>query len=194
MPRYLEIDAAGYAFHQPDPLTQFRGTPPPTEVLFCDCDGVGVICHHTYANGDAFTVEGADIRAETKAVFLAAHADCTPRRQIFVDVTAQPTVRLDTTGATRLRYDEAAGTFSVEAVKVTKVSKTALLTLLGPALVAAWFSSADPVLVYGREQFKADTSVDLDSAIIAQVLAQAGQLGLLKPEQAQAIGAALTVK
>lgn len=194
MPRYLEIDATGYAFHAPDPSTTFLSGPPPTEVLFCDCDGIGVICHHTYATDREFTVEGPIVRDETKAVFLAAHAQCTPRRQIFVDVTAQPTVRLDTSGATRLRYDETSGQFTVEIVPVTKVSKTALLTLLGPALVSAWFTSSDPVLVYGREMFKADTAVDLDSAVIAQVLQQAVALKLVDAQTAQMISAALVVK
>lgn len=195
MPRYLEIDmTTGIAFHQPDPLTQFVGSPPPTEVLFCDCEGVGVICHHTYASGSELTVDGATVTPQTRAAFLAAHPDCTPRRQVFVDVTDQPTVQLDRSGATALHYDEASGVFTVVPQAVTRVTKTALLTLLGPQLVAAWFSSADPVLVYGREQFKADTSVDLNSDVIAQVLAQAVALKLVDAAQAQAISAALVVK
>jgi hypothetical protein len=196
--RFLEIGHDGIAFHQPAPDHPFStgADVPPVAVLFCDCDGVGVICHHVYQDGRTVTVEGPTIREEATAVFTAAHADCALplRRQVFVNVTARKDARLDTTGKTRLRYDEVKDTFTVEAVPVKRVSKTALLTLLGPELVAAWFKSDDPVLVYGRELFKADTSVDLDSDAIAQVIAQAAQLGLLKPEQAQSISAALAVK
>lgn len=140
MPRYLEIDHEGIAFHAPDPATQFIDGPPPTEVLFCDCDGLGVICHHTYATGNEFTVEGPIVRSEPKAVFITAHVDCAfpMRRQVFVDVTARKEVRLDPTGKTRLRYDAAKDTFTAETVAaVPSVIDTKLDEILAQIQVAA---------------------------------------------------------
>lgn len=140
MPRYLEIDHDGIAFHAPDPATQFVDGPPPIEVLFCDCDGLGVICHHTYATGRAFTVEGALVREESQTAFLAAHADCALliRRQIFVDVTARKDVRLDPTGKTRLRYDAATDTFTAETVAAAPSEiATKLDAILAQVQVAA---------------------------------------------------------
>lgn len=119
MKRYLEINAAGAAFHEPDPLTMFVDSPPPKEVLFCDCAGVGRICHHVYA-GDAqhpdpqqrkdrhYDIAGPTVTPKSQDDFRAAHIGprCAIRRQFFVDVTDRPEAQLG------MRYDEKTDTFS----------------------------------------------------------------------------------
>lgn len=123
MARYLEINHAGVAFHEPDPLTMFTDARPPVEVIFCDCAGVGHSCHHRYANGHEFEVHGRAVsrmvpHAEkpdalvpevSQDAWKAKHAGprCQHRRQIFVDVTHRPDAQLG------MKYDEASDTFSV---------------------------------------------------------------------------------
>jgi hypothetical protein len=109
MKRYLEINAEGIAFHQPglgSPFTE-ETMVPPSEVLFCDCQGVGVICHHIYAD-KTVTIQGSRVEEEATANFKQRHSKsrCSPRRQIFVDVTHRPEAQLG------MYYDEATDSFS----------------------------------------------------------------------------------
>lgn len=121
MKRYLEINHLGDAFHEPGINSPFSmGTQtPPKEVLFCDCQGVGRICHHVYAGDPAhedetmradrhFNVTGPHITEKHQDDWKAHHSGkrCAIRRQFFVDVTDRPDAQLG------MHYDEATDTFS----------------------------------------------------------------------------------
>lgn len=76
-------------------------------------------------------------------------------------------------------------------VSSSRVSKTAFLGLLTPALYKAWATSTDPVLMYGKALFDADTTVDITNPAIAAVFAQAQALALIDPATAAAIEQAI---
>lgn len=120
MKRYLEINAQGVAFHQPamDHPFSMETSVPPTEIHFCDCQGVGVVCHHVYA-GDPehedetkrddrhFDISGPHITEVAQSEWKTHHSGprCSHRRQIFVDVTNRPEAQRG------MRYDEPSDTF-----------------------------------------------------------------------------------
>lgn len=111
--RYLEIRMdTGRAFHEP-PIGVFGPhNPPPSEILFCDCEGVGVECHQSYTEGPNagkdFTIHRNLVMEQSRGAFLKEHSDpaCQIRRQIFVDVTDRPEATID------MAYDEKTDTFS----------------------------------------------------------------------------------
>lgn len=120
MTRYVEVDASGMVIHAPDPLTTFVTAPPPAEVLFCDCLGIGRICHHIYRGEKDhpdpqkrvdrhYDITGATVSDLSRADFLTRHSGpkCKTRRQFFVDVTTRPDAQLG------MHYDEKTDTFSV---------------------------------------------------------------------------------
>src|SRR4051812_40620960 len=124
--RYLEIDANGMAFHEPgfDHPFSTGDQVPPDEVIFCDCAGIGRICHHVYAavpdHDDAakrvdrhVSVNGRKISVEHQDEWKQAHAGPRHqhRRQFFVDVTHRPDAQIG------MRYDEATDTFSAVPVE-----------------------------------------------------------------------------
>ena len=123
--RYLEIhqreDGQWVAFHEPGPDSPFStgAAVPPTEVLFCDCIGVGRICHHTYAGNPAhkdeamhedrhMSVAGPGVLPQPQDEWKRIHSGprCGIRRQFFVDVTDRPDAQLG------MIYDEKTDTFS----------------------------------------------------------------------------------
>ena len=72
-------------------------------------------------------------------------------------------------------------------VKSNKVSKTAFLGVIPPALYKAWKTSDDAILMYALALFEADTSVDLANPAIGQVFVQAQALNLIDGPTAAAI-------
>jgi hypothetical protein len=119
--RWLEINAQGIAFHEPGFSSPFStgAQRPPREVIFCDCRGIGLICHHVYAGdpdaadpaarGDRHMhVHGAAVEELHRDAWVKKHRGprCQHRRQIFVDVTDRPEAQLG------MHYDEATDTFS----------------------------------------------------------------------------------
>lgn len=87
----------------------------------------------------------------------------------------------------------AGGTFTAPppTAQPRRVSKTAFLGLIPPALYKAWAMSTDATLMYGMALFNADTTVDIDNPAIPAVFAQALQLQLIDAPTAAAIQAAI---
>lgn len=111
MRRWLEVNTdTGVAFHEPGASSPFSMGEmlPPTEVLFCDCQGVGRVCHHTYADETEVGIHGHLAAEETQKAWRAKHVGpvCKIRRQIFIDVTERPEALLG------MRYNEKKGTFT----------------------------------------------------------------------------------
>lgn len=110
MKRWLEVNTeTGIAFHEPGQTSPFstEQMDPPIEILFCDCRGVGLICHHTYLENEV-SIHGHLVEEETQDSWKQRHrgTKCHHRRQIFVDVTHRPDAQLG------MKYDEKADSFS----------------------------------------------------------------------------------
>jgi hypothetical protein len=73
----------------------------------------------------------------------------------------------------------------------TRVAKTAFLGVIPPALYKAWATSTDDQLMLAKAVFDADTSVDVSSPIIAQVLTRALQLAVIDAPTAAQLQAAI---
>lgn len=119
MKRYVEVNSDGRIVQETDPLTMFVNAPPPKEVIFCDCMGVGRVCHHVYAgdpsHADAeqredrhYDITGPHVTEKHQDDWKKHHAGprCAHRRQFFVDVTHRPEAKLG------MLYDEATDTFT----------------------------------------------------------------------------------